>query len=104
MGFAHTFMQCVINNDSSYNFYPFQLGAKLEHVAIGHPNPYYLGEADSNQGDLYKFVEDEDGQSKAYLVGVVRQDSAGFNKPRIYTDVAKYKNWILKHTEDGSCS
>ena len=49
-------------------------------------------------------IEDEDGQSKAYLVGVVRQDSTGFNQPRIYTDVAKYRKWINWHTRDGSCN
>ena len=46
-----------------YNFYPFQLGAKPEHVKLG----YYLGETDSCQGDsggpLYKFVR---GKDKAF--------------------------------------
>ena len=76
------------------------MGAKPEHVKMG----YYLGETDSCQGDsggpLYKFVKD-----RAYLVGVVSRgdDCAGFNQPGIYTDVQKYKDWILEHTEDGSC-
>ena len=81
------------------------MGAKPEHVKMG----YYLGETDSCQGDsggpLYKFVKDKRGRDRAYLVGVVSRgdDCAGFNQPGIYTDVQKYKDWILEHTEDGSC-
>ena len=77
------------------------MGAKPEHVKMG----YYLGETDSCQGDsggpLYKFVK-----GQAYIVGVVSRgdDCAGFNQPGIYTDVQKYKDWILEHTEDGSCN
>ena len=81
------------------------MGAKPEHVKMG----YYLGETDSCQGDsggpLYKFVKDKRGRNRAYLVGVVSRgdDCAGFNQPGIYTDVQKYKDWILEHTKDGSC-
>ena len=82
------------------------MGAKPEHVKMG----YYLGDTDSCQGDsggpLYKFVKDKAGQDRAYLVGVVSRgdDCAGFNQPGIYTDVTKYKDWILEHTKDGSCN
>ena len=71
---------------------------------------YYLGVTDSCQGDsggpLYKFVKDKWGRNRAYLVGVVSRgdDCKEFNQPGIYTDVTKYKDWILKHTEDGSCN
>ena len=96
----HTIATNVLMYLFKLKLYSFQLGAKPEHVKIG----YYLGDTDSCQGDsggpLYKFV-----RGKAYLVGVVSRgdDCAGFNQPGIYTDVQKYKDWILEHTEDGSC-
>ena len=77
------------------------MGAKPDQASLG----YYLGDTDSCQGDsggpLYKFMG-----NKVYIVGVVSRgdDCAGFNQPGIYTDVAKYKKWILKHSYDGSCS
>ena len=66
---------------------------------------YYLRDTDSCQGTtggpLYKFVG-----GRAYIVGVVSRgnDCAKINQPGIYTDVTKYKDWILEHTQDGSCN
>ena len=42
----------------------------------------------------------------AYLVGKVSHGvgCAKFNEPGFYTDVFKYKNWILKNTTSGSCN
>ena len=78
-----------------------QFGAEPDHVQTG----YYIGGTDSCYGDsgspLYKFID-----GRAYVIGVVSRgkDCAGFNKPGIYTDVSKYRDWINKHTKDGGCN
>ena len=89
---------CIYSNN---DFYPFQFAATTQaHKDLG----YYLGHTDSCQGDsggpLYRFYK-----GKAYVVGVVSRgdECAGFNQPGIYTDVYKYKKWILKYTKGGSC-
>lgn len=95
------------------------MGASREHAELN----YYLGNTDSCQGDsggpLYKFhgkaklnvsIIDKGSNfsatdKKAYLIGVVSRgdDCAGFNQPGIYTDVSKFRNWILETISDGSC-
>ena len=64
-----------------------------------------FGGRDSCQGDfggpLYRFY-----WGPAYLVGVVSHGvgCAKFNESGFYTDVFKYKKWILKNTRSGSCN
>ena len=82
------------------------MGAEKKHRDL----KYYIGGTDSCKGDsggpLYKFDKNKYGKKRAYLVGVVSRGNncAKLNRPGVYTDVYKYKRWILDNTREGTCN